>query len=55
MKNTGLWNRVGNSLVVEIPVRHMNVTAKDIALINGTAYSQRYPLPFIFRQRTEKK
>ncbi len=37
--------------MVEIPVRHMNVTAKDIDLISETAYSQRYPLPFAFRQR----
>ncbi|MDP3432626.1 MAG: hypothetical protein Q8T04_06645 [Bacteroidota bacterium] len=39
-------------LVVEISVRHMNVTAKDNALISETAYSCRYPLPFAFRQRT---
>ena len=39
-------------MVVEIPVRHMNVTAKDSALISETAYSWRYPLPFAFRQRT---
>ncbi len=39
-------------LVMEIPVRHMNVTAKDNALISETAYSWRYSLPFAFRQRT---
>ncbi len=40
-------------LVVDIPVRHMNVTAKDNALISETAYSWRYPLPFAFRLRRE--
>jgi hypothetical protein len=30
------------------------VTTKDNALISETAYLQRYPLPFAFRQRTEK-
>ena len=40
------------NLVVTIPTRHMNVTAKDIALNSKTAYSWQYPLPFAFRQRT---
>ena len=38
-------------LMVEIPIRHMNMTAKDNALIIEAAYSKRYPLPFAFRQR----
>jgi hypothetical protein len=42
-------------LVVEIPVRHMNVTAKDTAQISETTYSKRYPLPFAFRQRIERR
>jgi len=41
-------------LVVEIPARHMNVTAKNNALISETAYLKRYPLSFAFRQRTER-
>ena len=41
-------------LVVEIPACHMNVTAKNNALISETAYLKRYTLPFAFRQRTER-
>ena len=40
-------------LMLEIPIRHMNVTAKDNALISKIAYSWRYPLPFAFRRSTE--
>ena len=35
-------------MVVEISVRHMNVTANDNALISKTDYSGRYSLPPIF-------
>jgi hypothetical protein len=49
----GLSGRYGTlDLVVEIPIRHMNVTAKDNAQIIEAAYSKRYPLPSAFRQRT---
>ena len=40
------------NLVVKIPIRYMNVTAKDNALNSETAYSWQYPLPFGFSQRT---